>query len=76
MTFYEQPEHELTDKERPLAAVIGMSEKIPCGFQIGIPMHVAHAIELVDELFTEHKLPSSTSCLVSCGCGNSTPSKV
>lgn len=57
MSFYKQPEKELTPDEKLLAAVIALDHRIPVGFQMGMPMHLAQAIEGVERLFTEHKLP-------------------
>ena len=57
MSFNQQPEKGLTEKERLLAEVIGVSQHIPVGFQVGMPMHLDRAIAEVENLFTEHKFP-------------------
>lgn len=75
MTVYHQPGQGLTAEERLLAEVISASQKMPCGFQIGMPMYLDHAIELVEQLFTKTSSRSRMSCLVSCGDGKNTPSK-
>ena len=55
--LYLQPEKELTPQEKLLAEVIGVNERIPVGFQIGMPMHLEASMEAVAELFTKHDLP-------------------
>lgn len=57
MSFYHQPDQELTPEEKLLAAVIALDHRIPVGFQIGMPMHLTQAIASVRQLFTEHGLP-------------------
>lgn len=57
MNYYPEPDKELTEEEKLLADVIDVSQRMPCGFQIGMPMHLVCAIEQLDELFTEKKLP-------------------
>jgi hypothetical protein len=57
MSLYVQSDRKLTEEEKLLAEVIGVSERIPCGFQIGMPLHLDRAIAQVEALFTEHKLP-------------------
>jgi hypothetical protein len=57
MSLCIQPDRELTEEERLLAALVDLDQRIPVGFQAGMPLHLARAIELVDKLFSEHKLP-------------------
>lgn len=56
MSLYIQPERELTAEEKLIAALVGLQQRIPSGFQIGMPLHIDRAIVRVDELFGEHKL--------------------
>lgn len=63
MTDYFQPAKELTPEERLLAAVIGLSDKIPCGGQICLALNLQDAIERVESFFTEHDLPNKEDLL-------------
>ena len=38
-------------------AVIAVDYRIPCGFQLGMPMHLDRAMAEVEKLFVEHTLP-------------------
>lgn len=58
-----QPDKELTPEERLLAAVIGLSHKIPCGGQICLELNLQDAIERVEKFFTEHQLPHKEELL-------------
>jgi hypothetical protein len=51
VTYHYQPDKPLTEEEKLLAAVIGLSHKIPCGGQICLGLNLDNAIELVDKLF-------------------------
>ncbi len=55
--MYPQPDKELIEEEKLLAAVIGLSHRIPCGSQIALPLNLDRATTEVERLFTEHKLP-------------------
>lgn len=57
MGLYIQPDPGLTAEEKRLAAVMDLDQRLPGGFQIGMPMHLARAIAMVEKLFTEHNLP-------------------
>jgi hypothetical protein len=57
MALYHQPDPELTEEEKLLAEVILVDQKIPCGFQVGMPVHLDNALRLVETLFTVHNLP-------------------
>ena len=57
MTFYLQPEKELTPEEKLLAEVIGVNHHIPVGAQIALPMQLDAAMHTVAELFTQRDLP-------------------
>lgn len=57
MTFYQQPEKELTPEEKLLAEVIMLSHRIPCGGQICLHLNLDTAIDKVDKFFTEYQLP-------------------
>lgn len=48
---------ELTPAQKLQAAVITAGQRIPGGFQVGIPLHLDAAIKEIDELFVEHDLP-------------------
>lgn len=55
MTFYTQPDRELTEEEKLLAEVIGVSQRIPCGGQTCLGLNLDTAREMVDKLFTERR---------------------
>jgi len=57
MTFYTQPDRELTEEEKLLAEAIGVSQWVPCGGQICLGLSLDTAREMVDKLFTERQLP-------------------
>ena len=57
MSLYLRPDPELTEEEKLLAAVIATDHRVPCGFQIGMPLHLDRAMAEVDTLFTANKLP-------------------
>ena|SRR2546430_7124734 len=57
MSIYIQPKKELTEEEKLYAALVDLDQRIPGGFQIGMPRHIERAIGLVEGLFSEHKLP-------------------
>lgn len=63
MTFYTQPDNPLSDEEKLMAAVIVLSQRIPCGTQIALGMNLERAIAEVAELFTAHNLPSQDDLL-------------
>jgi hypothetical protein len=54
---YEQPDKELTEEEKLLAALVGLDQRIPSGFQVGMPLHLSRSMELVEKLFSAHDLP-------------------
>ena len=47
-----------TEQEKLVAKLNGVAQRIPVGFQLGIPMHLDRAMAEVDRVFTEHTLPS------------------
>ncbi len=57
MSLHIPPTQELTEKERLLAALIGLDQHIPSGYQTAIPLRLAQAIATVEKLFTDHELP-------------------
>jgi hypothetical protein len=65
--FYYQPKTELTEKEKLLADLIMVSHRIPCGYQIAMPMHINKAIDEIDKLFTTHKLPNQEELITGLG---------
>jgi hypothetical protein len=52
-----QADRKLTDDEKLLADVVRAGERIPIGFQIGMPIHLDRAIAVIGHLFTECHLP-------------------
>ena|SRR5690348_6157633 len=57
MSYYHQPDKPLTEEEKLLAAVIALSQKIPCGGQVCLELNLQAAMEQVEAFFTEHQLP-------------------
>lgn len=46
-----------TEKEKLVAKLNGVAQRIPVGFQLGMPMHLKRAIAEVDRVLAEHELP-------------------
>jgi hypothetical protein len=57
VSIYHQPDKPLTEGEKLLAALVSVSQKIPCGGQICLGLNLDGAIERVEAFFTEHHLP-------------------
>ncbi|MDQ3151112.1 MAG: hypothetical protein M3R63_05095 [Actinomycetota bacterium] len=55
MTFYTQPDRELTEEEKLLTEIIGVSQWVPCGGRICLGLSLDTAREMVDKLFTERR---------------------
>jgi hypothetical protein len=58
-----QPDCELTEEEKLLASLAVLGQRIPGGYQVGMPLHLNRAMALVDELFAEHSLPHKDELL-------------
>jgi hypothetical protein len=57
VSFYKQPDKELTEQEKLIAALVALEQRIPSGYQFGMPLHLDRAIAAVEALFAEHNLP-------------------
>lgn len=57
MNNYHQSDPELTAEEKLLGELFELDQRIPIGFQLGIPRRLDKTIAAVEKLFSEHKLP-------------------
>jgi hypothetical protein len=57
MSLYNQPDKPLTEEEKLYAALVDLSQRIPCGGQICLGLNLETAIAKVEAFFTERGLP-------------------
>jgi hypothetical protein len=53
-----EPEKKLTKKEELQAALVVLSQRIPDGYQVAIPLRIDASIKEITELFPNYSLPN------------------